>query len=59
MEVIIIIGLDLAKNVFQAHGAKADGSFAFRKKLTCQRQSKSEPEGSAKCCHFGGGAIAA
>ena len=25
----------------------------------CQRQSKSEPEGSAKCCHFGGGAIAA
>ena len=34
MEMIIIIGLDLAKNVFQAHGAKADGSVAFRKKLT-------------------------
>lgn len=34
MEKTIIIGLDLAKNVFQAHGAKADGSVAFRKKLT-------------------------
>jgi transposase len=28
-----MIGLDLAKNTFQAHGAKADGSVAFRKKL--------------------------
>ena len=34
MEKTSIIGLDLAKNVFQAHGAKADGSVAFRKKLT-------------------------
>jgi hypothetical protein len=25
----------------------------------CQRQSKSEPKGSAKCCHFGVGMIAA
>jgi putative transposase len=25
----------------------------------CQRQSKSEPKGSAKCCHFGVGEIAA
>ena len=24
----------------------------------CQRQSKSEPKGSAKCCHFGVGEIA-
>ena len=23
----------------------------------CQRQSKSEPKGSAKCCHFGFGII--
>ena len=28
-----IIGLDLAKNVFQAHGARADGSIVFRIKL--------------------------
>ena len=28
-----IIGLDLAKNVFQAHGAGADGSVVFRRKL--------------------------
>jgi transposase len=28
-----MIGLDLAKNTFQAHGENADGSVAFRKKL--------------------------
>ncbi len=28
-----IIGLDLAKNVFQAHGADAAGAVLFRKKL--------------------------
>ena len=32
-----IIGLDLAKRSFQAHGALADGSVAFRKKLTGER----------------------
>ncbi len=30
----IIIGVDLAKNVFQLHGAAADGTVMFRKKLT-------------------------
>lgn len=34
MEEISIIGLDLAKNVFQAHGATSDGSVVFRRKLT-------------------------
>ena len=29
MENVSIIGLDLAKNVFQAHGARSDGSVAF------------------------------
>lgn len=33
MEQSIIIGLDLAKNVFQANGATADGSVGFRVKL--------------------------
>lgn len=33
MEKVIIIGLDLAKNVFQAHGAGVDGSVVFRRKL--------------------------
>jgi transposase len=28
------IGLDLAKTVFQAHGANASGGVVFRKKLT-------------------------
>jgi transposase len=34
MENVSIIGLDLAKNVFQAHGARADGSTVFRKKVS-------------------------
>ncbi len=34
MEEAIIIGVDLAKNVFQLHGAGADGSVVFRKKLS-------------------------
>ena len=29
-----LIGIDLAKNSFQLHGAWADGSVAFRKKLS-------------------------
>jgi len=31
---VTIIGVDLAKNVFQVHGAAADGSVVFRKKLS-------------------------
>ncbi|MFP1646075.1 IS110 family RNA-guided transposase [Pontitalea aquivivens] len=31
---VSIIGVDLAKNVFQVHGAAADGSVVFRKKLS-------------------------
>jgi len=34
MKQISIIGLDLAKNTFQVHGAHADGSVGFRKKLS-------------------------
>ena len=34
MEEVTIIGVDLAKNVFQLHGAGADGSVVFRKKLS-------------------------
>ena len=34
MSDINIIGIDLAKQVFQLHGANADGSVAFRKKLS-------------------------
>ena len=34
MEKATIIGVDLAKNVFQVHGAAADGTVLFRKKLT-------------------------
>ena len=31
---ISIIGLDLAKQGFQVHGARVDGSIVLRKKLT-------------------------
>lgn len=34
MTEISIIGLDLAKRVFQLHGARADGSIGFRRKVT-------------------------
>lgn len=34
MSEITIIGVDLAKRVFQLHGARADGSVGFRKKLS-------------------------
>ena len=33
MEGVSTIGLDLAKHVFQAHGANASGGVLFRKKL--------------------------
>lgn len=34
MSEVNIIGVDLAKNVFQVHGARVDGSVAYRKKLS-------------------------
>ena len=34
MEQVHMIGIDLAKNSFHLHGARADGSVAFRKKLS-------------------------
>ena len=34
MEEVSMIGIDLAKNSFQVHGARADGSVAFRRKLS-------------------------
>ena len=30
---VSIIGVDIAKNVFQFHGASADGSIVFRRKI--------------------------
>lgn len=34
MSEVTLIGIDLAKRVFQLHGARSDGSIAFRKKLS-------------------------
>ena len=42
-----IIGLDLSKRSFQAHGALADGSVAFRKKLTREKSSAFLPSSRA------------
>ncbi len=40
MEEVSIIGIDLAKRSFQVHGARADGSVAFRRKLSRGRLLK-------------------
>lgn len=37
MTEVSIIGVDLAKNVFQLHGARADRTVAFRKKVNLAR----------------------
>ena len=37
MEQVTIIGLDLAKRTFQAHGSHNDGSVAFRKKVSREK----------------------
>ena len=37
MKEVSIIGVDLAKQVFQLHGATAEGEIVFRKKLSCKR----------------------
>ena len=37
MEEVGIIGIDLAKRSFQLHGARADGSVAFRRKLSREK----------------------
>src|SRR3954470_14651838 len=37
MEKVSIIGLDLAKRSFQAHGSRADGGVGFRKKLSREK----------------------
>ena len=34
MEGVTVIGIDLAKRSFQVHGAKVDGSVAYRTKLS-------------------------
>lgn len=34
MDEVTIVGVDLAKRVFQLHGARSDGSVVFRKKLS-------------------------
>lgn len=36
----IMIGIDLAKNVFQVHGTSMTGQIMFRKKLSRQRFRK-------------------
>ena len=37
MHHVSIIGIDLAKHSFQLHGARADGSVAFRRKLSREK----------------------
>ena len=37
MEQVNIIGIDLAKRSFRLHGARSDGSVAFRRKVSRER----------------------
>ena len=53
MEDNIIIGVDLAKNVFQLHGASRDGHVLFRKKLS-RTQFKVPDRGSVNPTPLGG-----
>ena len=48
MEQVTIVGIDLAKRSFQLHGAGADGSIAFRRKLS--REKLLDFLGSQPCC---------
>lgn len=34
MQTVVTVGLDIAKNVFQAHGVDADGGVVFRRRIT-------------------------
>jgi hypothetical protein len=43
MENVSIVGLDLAKNVFQAHGARSDGTVVFREKISRAKLLRSSP----------------
>lgn len=43
MTEVSIIGPDLAKNVFQAHGAAADGTVVFRRRLSRAWRRRNAP----------------
>ncbi len=49
MEEVSTIGLDLAKHVFQAHGASASGAVVFRKRLR-REQVLSFFASQPRCC---------
>lgn len=49
MKEVSIIGVDLAKQVFQLHGATADGEVVFRKKLS-RKQFVAFMQAQAGCC---------
>ena len=64
MEDVSIIGIDLAKNSFQLHGAQEDGSVVFRKKmsraklldfLAAQPPCVVAMAGGGRCCLFQSG----
>ncbi len=60
MTEVTIIGLDLAKNVFQVHGMHADGSVGFRIKLVRSKvlsffsKQPACVNGGVKSVHWGG-----
>jgi hypothetical protein len=60
MSEIVTVGLDLAKNVFQAHGAEASGQAVLRRKLRGDAVATTEdPEGEHPLLRHGRSAAAA
>ena len=55
MNKVTIVGVDLAKPVFQLHGAAADGTVVFRKKLS--RAQLLSVSGGAAALHRGHGGL--
>ena len=53
MSEVSTIGLDLAKNVFQAHGADGSGAVVFRKKLRRDRVLRFLRAAGLPCCDGG------
>lgn len=54
MDEVTIVGVDLAKQVFQVHGAAADGRVLFRKKLSRSQFSRFIASLPPMCSGHGG-----
>ena len=56
-EIVHFKPVELVSRLIRQHSLIAEHHEVHLSAAICQRQSKSEPKGSAKCCHFGFGII--